>query len=332
MTVSKDLRWRAIVLHHVYGIDVETISIILGIGKRSIFRWYSLFSNHGNVTDKSKPKTHCPWPDDVVQWVNEYVVCHPCFYVEELQQALRERFPSLLKTSASTICRVLHFKLKLTRKVLEKRAREASDDELQGYYRRLSPFYSHPSQLVFVDETSKDGRDALRKYAWSRRGTSAIVTLPFGRGERVSVLAALDCHGFFGWGMTDGTFDRLKFHTVMCEKIVPYLNPWPFPRSILILDNAKIHMYKELESLVHSRGALLFYLPPYSPQLNPIEVAFGLLKKWITRVPHAFRHDIQRTMELAMLKCTDADELTCTNLYNHCGYDFGYLEPTKFVM
>ncbi len=86
----------------------------------------------------------------------------------------------------------------------------------------------------------------------------------------------------------------------MMNTVIPYLNPWPFPRSILILDNARIHMYEELETAVHSRGALLFFLPPYSPQLNPIEVAFAQLKNWILRYPMAFRFDIQQTLNVAM--------------------------------
>ncbi|KAF0703187.1 hypothetical protein AaE_015503 [Aphanomyces astaci] len=161
--------------------------------------------------------------------------------------------------------------LGLTRKVLEKRAREAADFELRDYYGRLQPYYSYPDQLVFVDETSKDGRNALRKYAWSKRNTKAIVELPFARGERVSALAAFTTSGFLAWEYTDGTFDREKFHGAMVKSIIPYLNAWPLPRSILILDNAKIHMYNELQEAVHSKGALLFFLPPYSPQLNPIE-------------------------------------------------------------
>ncbi|RQM28197.1 hypothetical protein B5M09_013411 [Aphanomyces astaci] len=63
--------------------------------------------------------------------------------------------------------------LGLTRK--EKRAPEAAEFELRDHYRRLSPYYSYPDQLVYVDETSKDGRDSIRKYAWSKRNQKAIV-------------------------------------------------------------------------------------------------------------------------------------------------------------
>jgi transposase len=174
------------------------------------------------------------------------------------------------------------------------------------------------------------GRDALRRYAWAPRGERAIVDLPFARGERVSVVAALDTTGFLGWDFTAGTFDRAAFHKVMMAKIIPYLSPWPLPRSILVLDNARIHMYKELEDAIHAKGALLFYLPPYSPQLNPIEVGFAQLKKYIQRYPLAFRFNIKATLNVAMRRCIRAETRTGVNLFHHCGYDSQSLIREKF--
>ncbi|ETV66706.1 hypothetical protein H257_16916 [Aphanomyces astaci] len=222
--------------------------------------------------------------------------------------------------------------LGLTRKVLEKRAREAADFELHDYYRRLRPFYSNPDQLVFVDETSKDGRDALRKYAWSKRNTNAIVALPFSRGQWVSALAAFSTGGFLSWDYVDGKFDRDRFHKVMTDRILSYLNPWPLPRSILILDNAKIHMYKELQNAVLSTGALLLFLPPYSPQLNPIEVGFSLLKRWINKYPMAFRFDIRATSDVAFVECTNQRDDVGYNLYRYCGYNTDDLDKGTFQM
>jgi hypothetical protein len=116
---------------------------------------------------------------------------------------------------------------------------------------------------------------------WAPRNQVANVRVPFSRGKRVSVLAAMDVTGFFAWGHTDDTFSRRNFHEIFKKKIAPFLNRWPLPRSIVVLDNAKIHMYEELQDLVHATGALLFFLPPYSPDLNPIEVGFSLLKRWL---------------------------------------------------
>ena len=143
------------------------------------------------------------------------------------------------------------------------------------YEAKLKSIYGYPAQLIFIDETSKDGRHAYRRYARSKQGTKAVVKLPFLRGKRVSIVAALNITGFMCWETTRGTFTRRRFHDAFARCVVPRLNPWPLPNSIVIMDNAKIHMYRELEAAVHQCGARLIFLPPYSPQLNPIEVCFG---------------------------------------------------------
>ncbi|OWZ22394.1 Transposase [Phytophthora megakarya] len=119
----------------------------------------------------------------------------------------------------------------------------------------------------------------------------------------------------------DGTFTRVGFHDVFKERILPFLNSWPLPRSIVIMDNAKIHMYEKLQVLVHATGALLFFLLPYSPDLNSIEVGFLLLKRWIQRYANmAFREDPLAVLRVAMYECTKQKEEVAENLYSHCGY------------
>jgi hypothetical protein len=102
----------------------------------------------------------------------------------------------------------------------------------------------YPEQVVCVDETGKDMRSIARRYGRSKIGKACIVNMPFSRGKRLSVLAALDTTGFMGWGYSEDTFDRQTFHMVFCENILPLLNPYPLPRSIVLIDNARIHMYK----------------------------------------------------------------------------------------
>ncbi|KAG6952771.1 hypothetical protein JG687_00012801, partial [Phytophthora cactorum] len=151
--------------------------------------------------------------------------------------------------------------------------------EIEAFRAKLRPIYSYAEQLVFLDETAKDGRHAYRRYGWSRRNTKAVVKLPFQRGERLSIMAALDVNGFFGWDWTEGIFTRGRFHEAFLKCVVPHLNPWPLPRFIVKMDNAYVHAYPELEQAVYSCGARLLFLPPYCPPLNPIEPCFGLLKR-----------------------------------------------------
>ncbi|KAE9088571.1 hypothetical protein PF010_g19329, partial [Phytophthora fragariae] len=146
----------------------------------------------GNVL-KGEPRARTSrWSPEVCTFVQLYVQTHPCFYFEELRLELQAHYKNTINVSDSTICRALRFDLNLTRKVLTKRARESVPRERREYAARLSPYYSGPDQLVFIDETSKDGRSVLRRYGWSTRNTPAQVSIPFSRGKRVSILAAMD--------------------------------------------------------------------------------------------------------------------------------------------
>ena len=315
---------------HVYGLDIPFLSDIFGPKPRSIRRWYSLFLARG-VVDSSEPtKKTSRWPPEVCLAVEKYCKEHPTFYLDELKEFLETNFPEVTNRSVSTICRALNFDLKLTRKVLTKAAREALPAEIRNYQAKMKCIYSYPAQLVFIDETSKDGRHAYRRYARSKQGTKAHVKLPFSRGKRVSILAALNVNGFMCWETTRDTFTRASFHKAFAKKVVPKLNPWPLPNSIVVMDNAKIHMYKELEEAVHQCGARLIFLPPYSPQLNPIEVCFGRLKRWIQRNANlVFPLYPEEVLEVAMKMCTKTTHGTVGE-YSHCGYDCHGLESSVF--
>lgn len=194
---SSDLRWRCIVLHYVYGSSLDNVSVIMGISKRSLKRWMALFERTGQV-DSDVPRIRSArWNQEVYDFVESYVSTNPCFYIQELQDELKSEFPDLPNISLSTICRALRHDLKLSRKVLEKRARESIPDQILEYFCKLFPVYSFPEQLIFIDETSKDGTDCLRRQGWSRINQPAVVPQPFQRGCRVSVLAAFDTSGFF---------------------------------------------------------------------------------------------------------------------------------------
>ncbi|DBA02335.1 TPA: hypothetical protein N0F65_006210 [Lagenidium giganteum] len=125
----------------------------------------------------------------------------------------------------------------------------------------MQSFYTYPEQVVCVDETRKNGTDSARRFAWSRRGEKPIVRVPFSRGNRVTALAACDSNGFIAWTATRGTF--------FTQTVVPKPNPWPLPHSIVVIDNARIHMYPQIAEVIEQCGAIRTYLPPYCPHLSP---------------------------------------------------------------
>ena len=168
------------------------------------------------------------------------------------------------------------------------------------------------------------------RHAWSTKGHPAIVRQSFSRGIRVSALAAFNYSGFCGWKFTRDTFTRQSFHTAFTECILPCLNRYPLPNSIVVIDNARIHMYRELQSAVESRGALLFFLPPYSPQLNPIETGFALLKTWIQRhCSEIFRFFPEQCLDIACRNCIIKEDAG-VNLIQHSGYGFNQVDFTRW--
>ena len=332
MTFSIDLRWRACLLYLFEGMNINDISKLLKLSVNSIKRWSRQFNTTGNLDYKLTRNVTTNWPRNVIKHVEEYVKNHPCFYLEEIQTELREEFGHLnIPISLPTISRALRHELKLTRKRIQKKARESKTEEFVDYKARLSMFYSYPEQLVFIDETSKDGRSAYRGYAWSTVGTPAEVTLPFDRGIRISALAAFDSKGLFNkfylikgflaWDSTRETFNREKFHNSFVTKLLPHINRYPFKNSIVIIDNAKIHMYQLFVEAVENKGGIVIFLPPYSPQLNPIETGFSLLKKWIQKHANiAFREQPEAVLDIAFKALRNYKEGYMINLYDHSGY------------
>ncbi|DAZ95786.1 TPA: LOW QUALITY PROTEIN: hypothetical protein N0F65_010289 [Lagenidium giganteum] len=99
----------------------------------------------------------------------------------------------------------------------------------------------------------------------------------------------------------------------------PAAKPMAITRSIVIIDNSKIRMYPQLEDMVHAQGALLFSLPSYSPQLNPIELGFRLMTEAKRCVSISLRCDTHNA--IAMVKCKEQKPDGPTNMYSRCGCD-----------
>jgi transposase len=139
------------------------------------------------------------------------------------------------------------------------------------------------SQLLFVDESAANERTADRKYGWAPLGVTPHVIQPLKRSERWSILPVYSAAGFMDWEIVQGSFTAELFNKFVAEKVLPLATPYPGPRSVLVMDNAAIHHSDELAEMCAAAGVRLEYLPPYSPDFNPIEEAFAELKAWMKR-------------------------------------------------
>ena len=138
----------------------------------------------------------------------------------------------------------------------------------KSYQRRVSP-----SRLVFVDETwVKTNMAPLR--GWGPRGQRLKGYAPYGHWKTLTFIAALRCDRIEAPFVIDGPINGEMFLLWVQTQLAPTLSAG----DIVIIDNLGSHKGKAAREAIRSRGAHLLFLPPYSPDLNPIEQVFAKLK------------------------------------------------------
>ena len=98
--------------------------------------------------------------------------------------------------------------------------------------------------------------------------------------KRWSILPAIGINRYLDWEVYHGSFNTERF-CLFVEHLMSKMTAFPGPRSVLVLDNARIHYSQRLRDICEVAGVHLVYLPPYSPDLNPIESSFNELKEWM---------------------------------------------------
>jgi transposase len=130
-----------------------------------------------------------------------------------------------------------------------------------------------PDRLVFVDETATTTKMA-RRYGRAPRGERCRVAVPFGHWKTITVTAGLRASGLTATALFDGPMTGARFRSYVEEILVPSLERG----DTVVLDNLPAHKVSGVREHIEAVGARLLYLPPYSPDFNPIELAFAKLK------------------------------------------------------
>ncbi len=130
-----------------------------------------------------------------------------------------------------------------------------------------------PHRLVFLDETAVTTK-MTRLRGRSRKGQRLKAGAPFGHWGTLTFVAALRCHSLTAPWVIEGAMNRVAFDTYIETQLAPTLNRG----DIVILDNLAVHKSPKAAQCLKEKGAWFLFLPPYSPDLNPIEMAFAKLK------------------------------------------------------
>lgn len=136
-----------------------------------------------------------------------------------------------------------------------------------------------PHRLVFVDETATTTK-MTRLRGRARRGQRLRARVPFGHWRTQTFIAALRHDGLTAPWIIDAPMNRVIFETYVETQLAPTLEPG----DVVILDNLASHKSEKAKAILKERGAWFLFLPPYSPDLNPIEMAFAKLKAHLRRI------------------------------------------------
>ena len=168
------------------------------------------------------------------------------------------------------------------------------------------------TRFKFVDETSTN-LTYCRRYARAEGGQRAHQATPLHGGPNVTLVAALTPNGLQAAMTVSGAVNGEVFAAYLQQVLGPTL----MPGDVVVLDNLPAHKVAGLAELVEARGARLLYLPPYSPDFNPIELAFSKLKTGLRTAQARTRDALETVIQTATEWVSEAD---AENWFGHCGY------------
>ena len=183
---------------------------------------------------------------------------------------------------------------------------------------RSSSVYTFTTEMfVWIDESGSDSKDQLRRYGYALRGEWAVCRKLLVRGRRVSAIAAVSSQGLIALELTDGMVDGDFFFDFVRGSLIPEMRPFDgsSPMSIALMDNCSIHHTQELADLFLRAGILLIFLPPYSPDLNPIELAFGYVKGYLKDLLGIMPHK-----DIVRAAFESITQQQCKGWIEKCGY------------
>lgn len=176
----------------------------------------------------------------------------------------------------------------------------------------LQPEFN-PERLIFIDESGLSTKMA-RLRGWAPRGERCRASVPHGHWKTTTFVGGLSIAGICAPMLLDGPMDGEAF-LAWCEQM---LAATLRPGDTVIMDNLPAHKVAGVRETIEATGATLLYLPPYSPDFNPIENAFSKLKAHVRKAAARTVEALEAAVATALRAFEPAE---CANFFAHAGYD-----------
>ena len=170
-----------------------------------------------------------------------------------------------------------------------------------------------PERLVFIDETWASTKMA-RTHGRARKGERLRAAVPHAHWKTTTLVAGLRSTGMMAPMVLDGPINGIAFQAYVEQVLVPELTPG----DVVVMDNLGSHKGPGVRVAIETAGASLLYLPPYSPDFNPIENAFAKLKAKLRKAAERTVGGLWATIGIA---ATTFSPQECANYFTAAGYD-----------
>ena len=168
------------------------------------------------------------------------------------------------------------------------------------------------SDLVFLDESGCN-TDMTRRYAYSLEGSRAVDSAPLSKPKNTTILSSIQLDGTLRYTTFSGGTTVERFKRYLETDLLPHLNG----NAVLIMDNMKSHHAKAVRNLLDSSGVRYIYLPPYSPDLNPIEKLWSKVKSFLRKFKARTLDALPNAIQCAFQTGSPSD---CSGWFHSCGY------------
>lgn len=152
-----------------------------------------------------------------------------------------------------------------------------------------------------------------RLYGRGAKGVRIIETVPQNYGENITMLATVSLSGIEAPMTINGAVDGVVFKVYVEEVLSPTLKTG----DVVVMDNLPAHKVAGIRDLIEACGARLIYLPPYSPDLNPIEKCWSKIKTYLRKAKARTRDELEKALREALLLVTEED---AQGWFRSCGY------------
>ena len=274
-TCSSDLRER-IVAARDEGYSAAEVGQRFKVSKRSVERYWKQYQQSGHILPKQRggyKKSRLAGHDDKLkQWIAD----QPDLTLEELKGLCADQLG--VKIGLNALWQRLD-KLGLSfKKTLHASEQERADVIAKRRWWRQQQARWNPQRLVFVDETGLN-TTMTRRYGRAMRSRRCLGFAPHGHWHTSTFIAALRLDRLEAPWLLDGPMNGSAFLLYLERILIPTLQPG----DMVICDNLSSHKNAAVRDRLEAAGASLHYLPPYSPDLNPIEMAFAKLKAMLRK-------------------------------------------------